>query len=143
MGFIHRNSLPCAVWPQWLGTLCRMGGHGEETRHRGTRRACKSSVLLLLSCFDRVDSVSNLDTSSLVRDIMVPLVPPLTSTSQPLWSGPCCSSVPQLRLWDPKTGKPIGEPLKGHSKWVTSLAWEPIHLCVCISFPVSSCFRSP
>ena len=33
-----------------------------------------------------------------------------------------------MRLWDPKTGKPIGDALKGHSKWVTSLSWEPIHL---------------
>ena len=34
----------------------------------------------------------------------------------------------QVRLWDPKTGKPIGEALKGHSKWITSLSWEPIHM---------------
>ena len=34
----------------------------------------------------------------------------------------------EVRLWDPKTGKAIGESLKGHSKWVTSLAWEPFHL---------------
>ncbi len=33
-----------------------------------------------------------------------------------------------VRLWDPKTGKPIGDALKGHTKWVTSLSWEPIHL---------------
>ncbi|CAL1715259.1 unnamed protein product [Somion occarium] len=33
-----------------------------------------------------------------------------------------------VRLWDPKTGKALGDALKGHSKWVTSLAWEPIHL---------------
>lgn len=36
----------------------------------------------------------------------------------------------QVRLWDPKTGKPIGDALKGHTKWVTSLSWEPIHLYV-------------
>ena len=35
-----------------------------------------------------------------------------------------------VRLWDPKAGKPIGDALKGHTKWVTSLAWEPIHLYV-------------
>lgn len=34
----------------------------------------------------------------------------------------------QVRIWDPKTGKPFGEALKGHSKWITSLCWEPIHL---------------
>jgi WD40 repeat protein len=66
-----------------------------------------------------------------------------TPTPQLLRPGPCCSSAPQLRLWDPKTGKPIGDPLKGHSKWVTSLAWEPIHLCVWTSFLVALCFRSP
>ncbi|PAV19902.1 WD-repeat protein [Pyrrhoderma noxium] len=33
-----------------------------------------------------------------------------------------------VRLWDPKTGAPAGDALKGHSKWVTSLAWEPIHI---------------
>jgi WD40 repeat protein len=37
-----------------------------------------------------------------------------------------------VRLWDPKTGKPLGDAMKGHSKWVTSLAWEPLHLCVVV-----------
>lgn len=32
-----------------------------------------------------------------------------------------------LRLWNPKTGEGLGGPLKGHSKWITSLAWEPFH----------------
>ncbi|KAG2362184.1 hypothetical protein BDR07DRAFT_1064480 [Suillus spraguei] len=27
-----------------------------------------------------------------------------------------------------KTRKPLGDAIKGHSKWVTSLAWEPLHL---------------
>ena len=39
-----------------------------------------------------------------------------------------CVYLFQVRLWDPKTGKPIGDALKGHTKWVTSLSWEPIHL---------------
>lgn len=33
-----------------------------------------------------------------------------------------------LRLWDPKTGSALGGALKGHTKWVTSIAWEPAHL---------------
>ncbi|THH10564.1 hypothetical protein EW146_g8331 [Bondarzewia mesenterica] len=33
-----------------------------------------------------------------------------------------------VRIWDPKNGKPIGDALRGHTKWVTSLAWEPIHI---------------
>lgn len=33
-----------------------------------------------------------------------------------------------VRLWDAETGKSIGNPLIGHSKWVSSLAWEPLHL---------------
>lgn len=33
-----------------------------------------------------------------------------------------------VRLWDPKTGKALGAPLKGHTKWVNGLAWEPYHL---------------
>ena len=32
-----------------------------------------------------------------------------------------------IRLWDPKTGKQIGNHLKGHNKWITSLSWEPLH----------------
>jgi len=32
----------------------------------------------------------------------------------------------QVRIWDPQTGKLKGRPLKGHSKWITSLAWEPL-----------------
>ncbi|GAA5925921.1 WD40 repeat domain-containing protein [Sporobolomyces koalae] len=35
----------------------------------------------------------------------------------------------QVRLWDPKTGKCSGEQsLKGHTKWITSLSWEPVHI---------------
>ena len=33
-----------------------------------------------------------------------------------------------LRIWDPETGKPKGDALRGHSKWITALAWEPLHL---------------
>lgn len=33
-----------------------------------------------------------------------------------------------MRIWDPHTGKPLGSPLKGHTKWIRSLAWEPYHL---------------
>ncbi|CAG8530576.1 1805_t:CDS:10 [Acaulospora morrowiae] len=33
-----------------------------------------------------------------------------------------------IRLWDPETGKSIGDPLKGHSQWITCLTWEPLHL---------------
>mmetsp|Transcript_40581 Transcript_40581/g.95305 ORF Transcript_40581/g.95305 Transcript_40581/m.95305 type:complete len:479 (+) Transcript_40581:44-1480(+) len=32
------------------------------------------------------------------------------------------------RIWDPKSAQQMGKPLTGHSKWITSLAWEPIHL---------------
>ncbi|CCD26604.1 Rsa4p NDAI_0I00350 [Naumovozyma dairenensis CBS 421] len=33
-----------------------------------------------------------------------------------------------IRLWEGKSGKPVGDALRGHLKWITSLAWEPIHL---------------
>lgn len=33
-----------------------------------------------------------------------------------------------IRLWDAESGKPLGDALRGHSKWITSLTWEPIHL---------------
>jgi ribosome assembly protein 4 len=33
-----------------------------------------------------------------------------------------------VRFWDPLTGKPLGDARRGHSKWITSLSWEPIHL---------------
>ena len=38
------------------------------------------------------------------------------------------TDVPQIRLWDPKTGQAIGDALKGHTKSIMSLAWEPIHM---------------
>ena len=31
-----------------------------------------------------------------------------------------------IYLWDSETGKQIGRPLKGHSKFVTSIAWQPM-----------------
>jgi ribosome assembly protein 4 len=33
----------------------------------------------------------------------------------------------EIRLWDPATGKAAGSPLRGHTQWVTCLAWEPLH----------------
>lgn len=32
-----------------------------------------------------------------------------------------------IRLWNPTTGEALGGPLKSHTKWITSLAWEPYH----------------
>lgn len=32
-----------------------------------------------------------------------------------------------VRIWDPVNGTPVGGPLKGHSKFVTNLSWEPLH----------------
>jgi len=34
----------------------------------------------------------------------------------------------EIRLWDPSTGSQIGQPLRGHSKWVTCIVFEPLHL---------------
>uniref|UniRef100_A0A8C8X308 Notchless protein homolog 1 n=1 Tax=Panthera leo TaxID=9689 RepID=A0A8C8X308_PANLE len=33
-----------------------------------------------------------------------------------------------ILLWDPSTGKQVGRPLAGHSKWITGLSWEPLHV---------------
>ncbi|ORY66084.1 WD repeat-containing protein [Pseudomassariella vexata] len=33
-----------------------------------------------------------------------------------------------VRMWDADTGKAVGRPFTGHSKWVTSIAWQPFHL---------------
>lgn len=52
----------------------------------------------------------------------------------------CCAYSPDGKLcasggmdkdafiWDPATGTQVGKPLKGHTKWITSLVWEPIHI---------------
>jgi ribosome assembly protein 4 len=34
----------------------------------------------------------------------------------------------EIRLWNPANGQQFGQPLKGHKKWVTSLAFEPLHV---------------
>ncbi|XP_074888966.1 notchless protein homolog 1 isoform X2 [Buteo buteo] len=34
----------------------------------------------------------------------------------------------QIFLWDPATGNQIGRVLSGHSKWITCLCWEPLHI---------------
>ncbi|XP_043910256.1 notchless protein homolog 1 [Protopterus annectens] len=34
----------------------------------------------------------------------------------------------QIMLWDPDSGKQISRNLSGHSKWITWLCWEPLHL---------------
>ncbi|KAJ1429414.1 notchless family protein putative [Ochromonadaceae sp. CCMP2298] len=38
--------------------------------------------------------------------------------------------IGEIRRWEPATGKPHGQPLRGHRKWVTSLAFEPLHVDV-------------
>jgi ribosome assembly protein 4 len=38
-----------------------------------------------------------------------------------------CSMDKTVRIWDPETGKPFGQELKGHAKWVLAVAWEPYH----------------
>jgi ribosome assembly protein 4 len=34
-----------------------------------------------------------------------------------------------LIVWDPLTGKVHGKHIKAHAKWISDLAWEPLHLC--------------
>jgi ribosome assembly protein 4 len=34
-----------------------------------------------------------------------------------------------LIVWDPFTGKVHGKHITAHSKWISDLAWEPLHLC--------------
>ncbi|KAG7217248.1 hypothetical protein INR49_027792 [Caranx melampygus] len=34
----------------------------------------------------------------------------------------------QICLWDPVTGAQMGKTLTGHTKWITWLCWEPLHL---------------
>lgn len=33
----------------------------------------------------------------------------------------------ELRIWSVEKGAMIGKPMKAHKKWITSLAWEPMH----------------
>jgi ribosome assembly protein 4 len=44
------------------------------------------------------------------------------------WTGSRTGLTYQVRLWSPSTGQPLGAPLLGHTKWITSLAFEPLHL---------------
>lgn len=39
-----------------------------------------------------------------------------------------CGMDGAVRVWDPRSGKPLGEPLTGHAKPVLQMAWEPYHL---------------
>lgn len=32
-----------------------------------------------------------------------------------------------VRLWDPAKGTSLGNPLTGHTKWISSISWEPYH----------------
>jgi len=34
----------------------------------------------------------------------------------------------KIMIWDPKTGKQMGTTLARHTKFITALAWEPLHL---------------
>ncbi len=41
-------------------------------------------------------------------------------------------------VWDAATAEKIGAPLKGHTKWITSLSWEPLHKNVLCELLASS-----
>eukprot|EP00696_Hemimastix_kukwesjijk_P004958 gnl/Hemi2/1632_TR582_c0_g13_i1.p1 gnl/Hemi2/1632_TR582_c0_g13~~gnl/Hemi2/1632_TR582_c0_g13_i1.p1 ORF type:complete len:521 (-),score=88.10 gnl/Hemi2/1632_TR582_c0_g13_i1:146-1681(-) len=41
----------------------------------------------------------------------------------------------EIRIWDPATGLAIGGPLTGHTKYITSFCWEPLHSCTASSPP--------
>jgi len=44
-----------------------------------------------------------------------------------------------VRLWSPKTGKSLGDGMKGHTSAITSIAWEPMHRNInCNRFASSS-----
>ncbi|XP_006640993.1 notchless protein homolog 1 [Lepisosteus oculatus] len=34
----------------------------------------------------------------------------------------------QIFMWDPCSGQQVGKVLTGHTKWITWLSWEPLHL---------------
>jgi WD40 repeat protein len=36
-----------------------------------------------------------------------------------------CSKDGTIRLWDPATGRQVGEPLTGHTGWVRLVVWSP------------------
>ena len=40
----------------------------------------------------------------------------------------------KIIIWDPKTGKQMGTTLARHTKFITALVWEPLHLgnIICI-----------
>lgn len=50
------------------------------------------------------------------------------------WS-PCGSMIATgshdgaVHLWDGVTGKQMGRPFTGHKQYITSICWEPLHLC--------------
>jgi ribosome assembly protein 4 len=34
----------------------------------------------------------------------------------------------EIRMWQPSTGQPVGAAMRGHTKHITSLSWEPMHV---------------
>ncbi|XP_011047361.1 PREDICTED: notchless protein homolog [Populus euphratica] len=38
------------------------------------------------------------------------------------------SKAGELQCWDPQAGKPSGNLLVVHKKWITGISWEPVHL---------------
>uniref|UniRef100_A0AAY5KEF5 Notchless protein homolog 1 n=2 Tax=Esox lucius TaxID=8010 RepID=A0AAY5KEF5_ESOLU len=36
--------------------------------------------------------------------------------------------ISTICIWDPVTGQQIGKTLTGHTKWITWICWEPLHL---------------
>ena len=102
-------------------------GHGEAIL--ATAFSSSSSSRLVTGSGDSTARIFDCDTGTPFRTLKGHTSSVLVVSWSPDDSTIATGSMDNtVRLWNPKTGESLGAPLKGHTKWITSLAWEPYHL---------------
>jgi len=104
-----------------------ISGHGEAIL--ATAFSPVSSATMVTGSGDNTARIWDCDTGTPLRTLKGHtswvLVVAFSPDGNILATGSMDNTV---RLWDAKTGEGLGGPLRGHSKWIMSLAWEPYHL---------------
>ncbi|RDL36910.1 WD40 repeat-like protein [Venustampulla echinocandica] len=122
------SAAPQAVFRVQAVSRCASSipGHGEAIL--ATQFSPRSSARMVSGSGDSTARIWDCDTGTPVHTLTGSrswiLAVSWSPDNETIATGSMDNTV---RLFNSKSGAPLGGPMKGHLKWVTSLAWEPYH----------------